>query len=404
MPRPRLFALAALLIAGLISAGCATSYRFPAGTGRAEGLSAVARGYGPAAFRRLTADMTPSMMSLAGRHDGLPSKDYWGRAPGWETYALDRTPVLGVGVLTAEEARAINALKSGAQEPPPPARPFILPALGEDRAAAIRCLTEAVYYEAAAEPLEGRQAVAQAVLNRVRHPGYPKSVCGVVYQGSLRITGCQFSFTCDGSLNRSPAPVLWAQAEQVARQALNGFVLKSVGTATHYHADYVAPYWAPTLYKITQLGRHIFYRWTGPWGLPPAFTGRYAGGEASLSRAVLEGLDARTQGAQMALVDNLSLRSLSTQATRTVVLSLEGVSQTYSVIVPGEPGQESLRAPGALRPTRRAPTPAEVAEINTRLKALEEAPAPYRPGARAAETVAPSGAPAVDPDPAPAPP
>lgn len=385
MPRLRPFALAALLTIGLIGPGCASNYRVAAGTGQAEGLATVAKGYGPAALRRLAADMTPAMLAVARRHDGLPSQDFWGRTPGWETYALSRTPVLGVGVLTAEEARAINALKPDLAEPPPPARPFILPAVGEDRVAAVRCLTEAVYYEAATEPLEGRQAVAQTVLNRVRHPGYPKSVCGVVYQGSLRATGCQFSFTCDGSLNRSPAPVLWAQAEQVARQALNGFVLKSVGTATHYHADYVAPYWAPTLYRITRLGRHIFYRWTGPWGLPPAFTGRYAGSEASLSRAVLEGLDARTQGAQMALIEDLSLRNLSTQATRTVVLSLEGVSQTYTVIVPGAPGQESLRAPGALKPTRRAPTPEEVAEINARLKALEEAQTPYRPGAKAVE-------------------
>jgi len=385
LPRLRPLALAALLIVGLIGAGCAGNFRVPAGTGRAEGLAAVARGYGPAAFRRLTADMSPSMLALARRNDGLPSKDYWGRVPGWETYALGRTPVLGVGLLTAEEARLINALKAGALEPPPPARPFILPALGEDRAAAIRCMTQAVYYEAATEPLEGRQAVAQTVLNRVRHPGYPKSVCGVVYQGSLRTTGCQFSFTCDGSLSRSPSPVLWAQAEQVARQALDGFVLRSVGTATHYHADYVAPYWAPTLFRITQLGRHIFYRWTGPWGLPPAFTGRYAGGEASLSQAVLEGLDARTQGAQMALIDDLSLRGLSTQATRTVVLSLEGVSQTYTVIVPGVPGQESLRAPGALKPPRRAPTPEEVAEINARLKALEDAQTPSRSGAQGVE-------------------
>jgi hypothetical protein len=86
-----------------------------------------------------------------------------------------------------------------------------------------------------------------------------------------------------------------------------------------------------------------------------------------------------------ALIEDLSLRNLSTQATRTVVLSLEGVSQTYTVIVPGAPGQESLRAPGALKPTRRAPTPEEVAEINARLKALEEAQTPYRPGAQAVE-------------------
>ncbi len=145
--------------------------------------------------------------------------------------------------------------------------------------AALTCLTQAVYYEAANEPMQGRRAVAQVVLNRMRHPAYPKSVCGVVYQGSERRTGCQFSFTCDGSLLRAPASSRWREAEGVARAALAGEVEPSVGTATHYHADYVLPKWAFNLGKIEQLGRHIFYRFTGGWGRSGAFTGRYSGVE-----------------------------------------------------------------------------------------------------------------------------
>jgi spore germination cell wall hydrolase CwlJ-like protein len=150
---------------------------------------------------------------------------------------------------------------------------------GPARATALRCLTQAVYYEAATEPLQGRRAVAQVVLNRMRHPAYPNSVCAVVYQGVERGWGCQFSFVCDGALLRAPSAVLWREAEGVAKAALAGFVEKSVGTATHYHADYVLPKWAFQLGKITQLGRHIFYRFNGGMGRSLAFTDRYSGVE-----------------------------------------------------------------------------------------------------------------------------
>lgn len=144
---------------------------------------------------------------------------------------------------------------------------------------ALRCLTQAIYYEAANEPLQGRRAVAQVVLNRMRHPAYPHSVCGVVYEGAQRQTGCQFSFTCDGSLLRKPLPGPWREAQAVARAALAGQVEPSVGTATHYHADYVLPKWAFQLGKIEQIGRHIFYRFKGGWGRASALTAHYAGHE-----------------------------------------------------------------------------------------------------------------------------
>ncbi len=344
------------------------------GAGRERGLSALTRGYGEVAFRRLTADMDPAMMALAKRHDGVASKDYWGRVPGWESYNLARLPVLGVGTMTEDEARLVNALQKVSSEPPPPARPFILKASVEDRAAAIKCLTQAIYYEAAVEPVEGQRAVAQTVLNRVRHPGYPKSVCGVVYQGALRQTGCQFSFTCVGSLARVPNALIWSRAERLAIEALGGHVETSVGTATHYHADYVSPYWAPTLYKIAQIGRHIFYRWTGPWGLPPAFNGKYAGGEANLTAAVLQGLDSRIQGAGLTPDSISDSANLINTATRTVVLSVDGVDQTYTMAAPPAPGQETLHTPGVLTPARRPPTAEEIKDINAKLQALEEDP------------------------------
>jgi hypothetical protein len=117
------------------------------------------------------------------------------------------------------------------------------------------------------------------VLNRVRHPSYPSSVCGVVYEGHLRRTGCQFSFTCDGSLLRSPAPGAWREAREIAKAALSGQVEESVGTSTHYHADYVVPKWAFSLGKMAKIGQHIFYRFNGRAGHASAFSDHYAGNE-----------------------------------------------------------------------------------------------------------------------------
>jgi len=178
--------------------------------------------------------------------------------------------------LTPEEARAANADIPNSTLPIKPARPFIVPIADvENYGRALDCMTAAVYYEAGSESPQGQAAVAQVVLNRMRHPAYPKTVCGVVFQGSERVTGCQFTFTCDGSLARTPSPLGWARARAVAGAALNGVVATGVGMSTHYHADFVVPYWAPRLVKIGQIGAHIFYRWPGAWGLPSAFTGRY---------------------------------------------------------------------------------------------------------------------------------
>lgn len=178
---------------------------------------------------------------------------------------------------TGESARLINAAMPFSTAPVLASRPFDLSNSDPlDKRRALLCLTQAVYYEAGFEPLAGRQAVAQVVINRMRHPAFPKSVCGVVYQGSHDPV-CQFSFVCDGSLYRRPALGAWKEAERIAAAALDGYVDREVGAATHYHADYVAPYWAPRLAKIAQIGAHIFYRWPGTWGSTAAFTGRYIG-------------------------------------------------------------------------------------------------------------------------------
>jgi hypothetical protein len=240
-------------------------------------------------------------------------------------------------------------------------RPFVLQAASADRARAIRCLAQAVYYEAAREPRKGQEAVAQVVLNRVRHPAYPKSVCGVVYQGAANATGCQFTFTCDGSLRWRPEPALWARAEEVAVQALAGYVDADVGSATHYHAVYVAPYWAPGLTKMTQVGQHIFYRWAGGWGEPAAFTGRYAGREAVLTPTVLRSGDAKDPPGAPPQPE-----------LREVTLTVGGAARSYRVADSAAAGPTRTRVTGVLQPSRRKPNPDEIRRINDRLDAIEK--------------------------------
>lgn len=172
--------------------------------------------------------------------------------------------------LNPEDAKALNADTPIIDGPNPAAKPYTMLGGPEDVARATDCLAAAEYYEAGDDAV-GEQAVAQVVINRLRHPAFPKSVCGVVFQGSERSTGCQFTFACDGALNRRPSDAAWTRARGIAGAALSGEVYKPVGYATHYHADYVVPYWSSSLDKIASVHSHLFYRWTGWWGTPRAF-------------------------------------------------------------------------------------------------------------------------------------
>ncbi|MCP3735820.1 cell wall hydrolase [Sphingomonas sp. RP10(2022)] len=159
------------------------------------------------------------------------------------------------------------------------AAPFSMKtASGLDRARALECLTAAIYYEAASEPDAGQSAVAQVILNRARHPAFPATVCGVVYQGSER-SGCQFSFACDGAMARVPSRTAWARAARNASMALAGYVYAPVGLATHYHTYAVTPAWNRSLVMTDVVGAHLFHRWKGFWGTSAAFRQSYRGGE-----------------------------------------------------------------------------------------------------------------------------
>jgi hypothetical protein len=177
-----------------------------------------------------------------------------------------------------EDARSYNASIPFSTAPLLTARPFRVTGTPESIARANDCLAAGVLYEAG-DDTAGQRAVAQVVLNRVRHPAFPKTICGVVFQGAERSTGCQFTFTCDGALARRFSEAAWKRASEVARMALAGTVDRRVGMATHYHTDWVVPYWSASLDKVSAVDTHLFFRWTGWWGTPPAFRGQYVANE-----------------------------------------------------------------------------------------------------------------------------
>ncbi len=223
----------------------------------------------------------------------------------------------------------------------PVARAIRIDNSGIDRTRALQCLTAAIYYEAASEADSGQRAVAQVVLNRVAHPSYPNTVCGVVYQGSERVTGCQFSFTCDGSLRRVPNRMFWLRAEQVAAQALSGYVFTPVGLATHYHTIQIYPYWAPSLAHITTIGAHRFYKFKGRAGSADTFRFAYVGGEPMAAP------NARSTAASATSAVDTALDPLALQRAYDAGLK-DAQSTAPGAVVPTSTG---------LAPVRVAPAP-----------------------------------------------
>ncbi|PKP97186.1 MAG: cell wall hydrolase, partial [Alphaproteobacteria bacterium HGW-Alphaproteobacteria-13] len=192
-------------------------------------------------------------------------------------------PPMELAPMTEVDARAANAriplVTRGLAAP----RPFVYAGTGEARARARDCLAAAMIYEAG-DDAKGQRAVGQVVINRARHPAFPKSICGVVFQGSERATGCQFTFTCDGALDRRTPAEAWARAQANADVMLSGATYPKVGLATHYHTDWVRPYWSDSLEKIAVIDTHLFFRWPGYWGTPGAFRGAVSGSEDAVAQ------------------------------------------------------------------------------------------------------------------------
>jgi len=237
----------------------------------------------------------------------------------------------------------------------------VVPRFGKDRVAIkarrradLECLTEAVYYEARGESARGQAAVAQVVMNRVKHPAYPKSVCAVVFQGSGRRTGCQFSFACDGSMKGRREGMAWTRAREVAARALSGALRAEIGSATHFHTTAVSPAWAPQMLRVANVGTHVFYRFS-PYRLRNA-----APAQPPMEHAVLTA-DAAGPAPELRLMPAL--------VDKAVADSLEPVSAATTAATPAP-------AAGAAKPataTAPAPKPAD--------SALLTAPQPAAAGA-----------------------
>lgn len=202
----------------------------------------------------------------------------------------DLATVLGIGMAPVLDPATLSPFATADAEPfvPPSqfaigvaATPYVFQGrTPTDNLRALMCLTAAIYYEAANEPDDGQRAVAQVVINRVRHPAYPNTVCDVVYQGTERNdTLCQFTFGCDGALARKPMAAPWLRARRVAAAALSGSVFAPVGLATNYHTLAVSPSWGRTLTPTGIFGAHIFYRLPGGAGEPRSFHAAYSGRE-----------------------------------------------------------------------------------------------------------------------------
>lgn len=197
------------------------------------------------------------------RHDWLRSVEY----------SLERDPASALSRYAAlERDRAalsgLRTLEIGAMS------------RAEDFVTQTQCLSEAVYYEARSERKSGQIAVAEVIMNRVKDHRYPNTICGVVYQGATRTTGCQFTFTCDGATDRQPRGSRWITAQAVASHLMMGLNEEKTSGATHYHATYVNPVWNSGLVRTQKIGTHIFYRF--PRG------GEWAAASASQSRRLAQ--------------------------------------------------------------------------------------------------------------------
>ncbi|MBX9614597.1 MAG: cell wall hydrolase [Caulobacteraceae bacterium] len=236
---------------------------------------------------------------------------------------------------------------------PTAARPFRIDnALDASRD--LECLTQAAYYEARGEGTDGMRAVVQVVLNRARHSAFPNSVCGVVFQGSGRRVGCQFSFTCDGSMRGPVNRTAWNTARNVASSALSGAVHSGVGNATHFHTTGVSPRWSNTLIRVSQVGDHVFYRFGGRAGSSNAFS--YAArpsSDSDVQRTVLAGIDPTEP-----------LRQAGQAIAYTALLAQEGTGASAASAAP-EPSPSPHAAPVAASKVEPAAASADSASVAT---------------------------------------
>ncbi len=359
---------AAAAFGGLVglAIGCAylggTTARATTLRAQAERIQgATAAGFTEEALAAAAGGLDASALTIARRHDPYTSAGSAQR---------DRQAELLAARLEQLRAPGDANLRRASLTAPTAARPFQM-ANALDASRDLDCLTQAVYYEARGEGGDGMKAVAQVVLNRVRHPAFPKTVCGVVFQGAARSTGCQFSFTCSGVMRGRVNQTAWNRARAVASDAMSGSVFARVGNATHFHTTAVAPGWRSSLVQVSQVGSHLFYRFGGRSGSSGAFT--YAArpsAPAEQPRLIQAGLNpvetARQAGQAVAY---------------TMVLAQEGRSLPAPAAQPAttpRPAAATTPAPTAARAANAQPVsrPARPAEAPAKTDIVETASSP----------------------------
>jgi spore germination cell wall hydrolase CwlJ-like protein len=308
---------------------------------RIEG--ATAAGFTEEALAAAAGGLDASALAIARRHDPY-------------TVAGSARRDRQAELLTArlEQLRGSNdpLLRRVSMTGGPAAEPFRLGS-ALDSTRDLECLTQAVYYEARGEGRDGQRAVAQVVLNRVRHPAFPKSVCGVVFQGAGRRTGCQFSFTCDGSMRARVNRGAWNRAREVASNALSGAVYSTVGNATHFHTTAVSPVWRNSLVRVSQVGQHLFYRFGGRAGSSSSF--RYTPSPSPLENN-------EPQLIQASLDPVAAARQAGEAVAYTLVLAQEGIASTAHAAEASATPPVTPRAPAPAPAAPKGATPAPAAE------------------------------------------
>jgi spore germination cell wall hydrolase CwlJ-like protein len=211
------------------------------------------------------------------------------------------------------------------------------------------CLTQAVYYEARGETDAGQRAVAQVILNRVRHPAYPKTICNVVYEGALRSTGCQFSFTCNGVMSNRIESWSWKRARAVAEDALDGYVMKAVGMATHFHTTNVNPAWAPRLDLVGTIGTHVFYQFRGRAAQMTVASNEIRASDQPISRLKEATAQTPAAGLDPVLADQTLVAALTPPPLKSSDKSQAAAVQLEAPIT-GQPAQDIAEATAAPKP------------------------------------------------------
>lgn len=248
-------------------------------------------GYSQEAMAVAAGGLDASALAIANRHD---------------PYAVDGA------ALRDRQAELLASRLEQAQNPDPVSSFRVTGA--RDQSRDLECLTQAVYYEARGEGTNGMKAVAQVVLNRARHPAFPKTVCGVVYQGSNRSTGCQFSFTCNGVMRGAVNRAAWNRARDVASAALAGQAYSAVGSATHFHTTGVSPAWRNRLVRVSQVGSHLFYRFGGQNGSAAALSREIQASAAvpQVMQASMTSAPAAPQGPRPYVADEAEAKPVAT--------------------------------------------------------------------------------------------